>query len=83
MLTSKLCVTNSDDVLTDTLILREGDPCFSSRTNNENVVRTGREFSTGSILDVNNIERTGVLIEGSDDTDTTSVVTAENNSLVA
>mgnify|MGYP007038689014 CR=1 FL=1 len=77
---SKLSLTLGDDISLDTVILRDGDPVSVLGTDNESVFSTGGELCTGSILDVDNVERTRVLIDSGDNTNTTSVVTTGDHS---
>jgi len=64
-----------DDGELFTILLGEGDERLVTGTNDEGVTDTGGEGVTTDILDVDDIEGTGVLFSVDDGTDTTNVST--------
>lgn len=59
----------------DTLVLGKTDPGVLSLTNNEDVSDSGGEVGTSGISDVDDVETTEMSFTGSDDTDSSDVVT--------
>lgn len=53
----------------------EGDDGFLTLSNDEHIVDSGSEVAVVRILDVGNIERTGVLFDVLQDADSTDIVT--------
>jgi hypothetical protein len=80
---SKLLLTESEDVLLDTLVTRKSDPGLVALTNKEDVGKTSSERDTRSILDLNDIERAGVTLNAGDDTNATHVTTLGDHDGVA
>lgn len=62
----------------DTLVLGKTDPGVLSLTNNEDVSDSGGEVGTSGISDVDNVESTEMSFTGSDDTDSSDVVTVSD-----
>jgi len=67
----------------NTLTTRKRDERVVGLTENEHVGKTSAEGVTHRVLDVNDLEGTGVLLTTLDNTDTTSVTTASGHAEVA
>ena len=72
-----------NDGVLDTFSTGEADPRFDTFTDAEDVTGAGRELVTSAILQVNDIERTGVLLFGGDDTNTALIGTASEHGSVS
>ena len=66
----------------DTLALRDGDKRLVSLSNNEHVIKSGSEGVTSSILDVNDIVGTFMLLSVQDDANSTGVMTSSDHAHV-
>jgi len=62
---------------------RNGDPRLRSFPDGEDVIQSGGERVTGSILDVDDVEGSGVLLPMHDDADTPQVTTSRHHANVA
>ena len=63
----------------NTIVFGDGDSGFLLRvTNDEDVSDSGREGLTVGISDMGDVERTGVLVDVGEDTDTANIVTRLN-----
>jgi len=78
-----LLVAGLDGADVDTHTLAERDFGLGALSDDEHVSETGGEFVVVLVLDVDNVERTGVSLLVSDDTNTTNVVSASDEDNVA
>jgi hypothetical protein len=67
-----------DEGKADTLTLGEGNESVLAGTNAENVVEAGGEGVALAVLDVGNLVGTGMVLNVLEDTNTTNVVSADN-----
>jgi hypothetical protein len=82
-----LLLLSAEDLLTllehrelNTLGLRERDRWLGTITDDKHVSKTSSEGVSTSVLQVGNIERTWVLLDGDDSSDATNVCTASDHS---
>lgn len=80
---SESLVSLFDEGELNTLLGEEGDHGLLALTNNEHVVHSGSEVVASSVLDVSNIEAGGVLLDVLEDTDSSDVVTSDQEHLSA
>jgi len=83
LLRGQALLTLLSNRLLDTTISWKGDPRFVALANQEHVRQASGERLVGSVLDVDNVERTWMSFTRGDDTDATQVVTTSHHDQVA
>lgn len=72
-----------DEGKLNTLLGEEGDDGLLALSDNEDVVDSGGEGVASSVLDVSDVEAGGVLLDVLEDTDSSDVVTSDQEHLSA
>lgn len=80
---SESLVSLFDEGELNTLLGEERDHGLLALTNHEHVVHSGGEVVSSSVLDVSNVEAGGVLLDVLENTDSTDVVSTDQDDLGA
>lgn len=83
LLLLELLLSLLNDGLLDTLVLGQRDPRLVGLADDEDVVNTGGEHIVPAVAKVDDVERTGVAIDGADGADTADVSTTSDHGELA